>query len=149
MWWCRQLCVFPRMAHVTPLLCKLHWLLVCFLVQLKMLALTSKIPQAWTQVTWGTDFPQLHISVPSGLVGEACYGYCGYCLLRRKAFSALAPVLWNVNLPEVILAPILLAFMKSLFSSTGDPKEMGILWASYTVYQMLIHFSHVVILICI
>lgn len=40
---------------------------------------------------------------------------------RQCAFSAVVPTLWNINPPEVRLAPSLLAFWKDFFSQPCGP----------------------------
>lgn len=75
---------------------------------------TLKSYIVWIQGTWGTISPQYyphqqreHVRISSAkefwLVG-----------FRRKAFSTMAPALWNILPYEMRLAPSLLMFQKSL-----------------------------------
>lgn len=98
----------PRMAQVTLLLWRLHWLPVCFLVQFKVLVIMFK-------ALYGTGpwVPE-RLSHPNG-IGLPCThawqnGH-GVGLLikefwlvrsRRKAISALAPIFWNI-IPTLLL----------------------------------------------
>ena len=109
----------PRRAHITPLLCELHWLPVCFWVQFKVLVITFKALHGMGPGYLKDRLVPIRSTCPT----QACKE--GMLRTRstkefhlvgswRRAFSAVAPALWNILLPKVRQAPSLLDFRRQL-----------------------------------
>lgn len=104
-----------RVAHETPLLLKLHWLLVCFQVQFKGCLSTLKPFITWVQVTRETVSKELAVPLAlAGMLQTPSVREFWLAVSRRRAFSARAPILWNIVPPEMRSILIFLTFQKCL-----------------------------------
>ena len=98
--------------HISPILAVLHWLPIQFLVDFKVLMLTYKalnglgprylverlLPPSSTRVTCASQEVRLRSLTPREAQKEKT---------RNRAFSAVAPCLWNNLPPEIRAAPLL------------------------------------------
>ena len=108
-----------KFQHISLTLANLHWLLVCFLINFKVMMITFKALN-------GLGPPYLsECLLPARSVRNTCSSQAGRlrALIPKEAqrerkrnwtFSAVTPCLWN-NLPiEIRLAPLLDGFKTAL-----------------------------------
>ncbi|KAF7254388.1 Parkin coregulated gene protein [Varanus komodoensis] len=106
-----------RYVHMTPVLRQLHWLPIEVRAQFKVLVMTYK---ALNGLGPGYLKERLHPYMPSrplrsageALLREPSVEEVRRVVTRRKAFSEVAPKLWNALPREVRLAPSLFVFRR-------------------------------------
>ncbi|KAF7245607.1 Harmonin [Varanus komodoensis] len=106
-----------RYVHMTPVLRQLHWLPIEVRAQFKVLVMTYK---ALNGLGPGYLKERLHPYMPSrplrsageALLREPSMEEVRRVVTRRRAFSAVAPKLWNALPREVRLAPSLFVFRR-------------------------------------
>ncbi|KAF7247658.1 RNA-directed DNA polymerase from mobile element jockey [Varanus komodoensis] len=106
-----------RYVHMTPVLRQLHWLPIEVRAQFKVLVMTYK---ALNGLGPGYLKERLHPYLPSrplrsageALLREPSVREIRRVATRRRAFSAVAPKLWNALPREVRLAPSLFVFRR-------------------------------------
>ncbi|KAF7247959.1 putative RNA-directed DNA polymerase from transposon BS [Varanus komodoensis] len=106
-----------RYVHMTPVLRQLHWLPIEVRAQFKVLVMTYK---ALNGLGPGYLKKRLHPYMPSpplrsageALLREPSVEEVRRVVTRRRAFSAVAPKLWNALPREVRLAPSLFVFQR-------------------------------------
>lgn len=113
------ICVSSR-TLVTLLLCKLHWLSVCFQVQFKCWCWLgyfrdhlSPISSACPTTTSRESMLWVSLSRELHLAG-----------LRQWVFSAVAPMLWNISPPKLRLALSLLKIPQDFMMLVGDTRGL-------------------------
>ncbi|XP_053142271.1 uncharacterized protein LOC128340742 [Hemicordylus capensis] len=96
-----------RFDHIMPMLNQLHWLPIHFWTQFKVLVLTFKAlkaldaPYVPTHTLRSSSEALLQVSLPNEMRRVA---------IRERAFSVVAPCLYNSLPSEVCLAPSLCSF---------------------------------------
>lgn len=131
------------MAYVTPLFHELHWLLLYFLVQFKVLILTfialhgmgpSCMKDHLSLVTSGHPTKSSRrgmLQVPSGVPPGG--------IQERHLFCCIC-TLWNFICPEVKLAPFLLAFWKSWKCSSSIKASEPATWFNETKWCLSCYY---------
>ncbi|KAM6466454.1 uncharacterized protein PHA67_012250 [Liasis olivaceus] len=115
----------PKMEHAPPLLRELlwvpelHWDLVCFWIQFKVLAITFKALHGMGPGYLRDHLTPITSTQPTqsgreGMLQTLSARECWLARPRRRAFSAIVPALWNILPQEVWRAPTLPAFQKGL-----------------------------------
>lgn len=109
----------PRSAHVTPLLCELHWLSICFSVKLKVLVITFKAPHGMgpnylrdhlSPIAW---IPCHQVRQEGHTIGPISQG-SSLGKTQDEGFFCYGTSPLEYHSFEVRLAPIQLIFWKSL-----------------------------------
>lgn len=97
-------------THTTLVIEQLHWLLVCFLVQFRMLTLTFKALMTWLQIL-ARQFHSLQTLLD---VNISRYGLLGSFITLRKTQGLVAqerdPRLWSSLPTKIYLAPFCLCW---------------------------------------
>ena len=115
----RLLSGVKKYQHISPTLAALHWLPIRFRIDFKLLTLTYKalnglgprylperlLPPSSTRVTRASQEVRLRSLTPREARKEKT---------RNRAFSAVAPRLWNNLPPDIRAAPSLGTFKKQL-----------------------------------
>ncbi|XP_061474960.1 small ribosomal subunit protein uS7 isoform X1 [Rhineura floridana] len=108
-----------RSAHITPVLARLHWLPICFRARFKVLVLTYKAlhgmgPQYLVERLSQYEPTRTLRSTSKALLRVPSHREARRVMTRTRAFSVVAPELWNSLLDEVRLAPTLLSFRRQV-----------------------------------
>lgn len=103
-----------RTEHVNTMVCELHWLSICILIQFQVMVIPFNAPHDMEPACLKDCFFSF-IAIPSGLAGETCYGsyqpgsLIGWDLIGKPFLSW---PLWNNIFPEVQLVPTLFVLQK-------------------------------------
>ncbi|XP_061443806.1 uncharacterized protein LOC133365612 isoform X9 [Rhineura floridana] len=105
--------------HIKPILSCLHWLPVCFRAQFKVLVLTYKAlhglgPQYLMERLSRYEPTRTLRSRSKALLQVPTPREARRVATRERAFSVVAPKLWNDLFDEVHLAPTLLSFRRQV-----------------------------------
>ncbi|XP_061485295.1 uncharacterized protein LOC133385720 isoform X1 [Rhineura floridana] len=108
-----------RSAHITPVLARLHWLPICFRAKFKVLVLTYKAlhgmgPQYLVERVSQYETTRTLRSTSKALLRVPSHQEAWRMVTRNRAFSVVAPELWNGLPDEVRLAPTLLSFRRQV-----------------------------------
>ncbi|XP_061473928.1 uncharacterized protein LOC133380529 [Rhineura floridana] len=106
-----------RSSHITPVLARLHWLPICFRARFKVLVLTYKAlhgvgPQYLMERLSCYEPTRALGSTSKALLRVPTHREARRVMTRSRAFSVVAPELWNSLPEEVCLAPTLLSFRR-------------------------------------
>ncbi|KAF7239834.1 F-box/WD repeat-containing protein 11 [Varanus komodoensis] len=117
-----------RYAHMTPVLRQLHWLPIEARAQFKVLIMTYKalngLGPGYLNERLRPYMPDRPLrSAGESLLREPSMKEIRRVSTRRRAFSAVAPNLWNSLPKEVRLAPSLLVFRRQNTSVMEDQNE--------------------------
>ncbi|KAF7237674.1 Structural maintenance of chromosomes protein 1B [Varanus komodoensis] len=115
----RLLTGMGRYAHMTPVLCQLHWLPTEARAQFKVFIMTYKalngLGPGYLNERLRPYMPDRPLrSVGESLLREPSMKEIRRVSTRRRSFSAVAPNLWNSLPKEVRLAPSLLVFRRQV-----------------------------------
>lgn len=136
----------PKVAHLTPLLCKLHWLWVCFYVQFKVGFIAFKVlyglgPGYLKNPLTPMWLACLTRSSRNSLCRSCWPSNSGWWGQGEETFPLWPSALWNILPPEVRTAPILLEEYQNLVLPFGP--EGGVHNWKWLTWEDLIHESSV------
>ncbi|XP_067316846.1 uncharacterized protein [Anolis sagrei] len=108
-----------RREHTTPLLSQLHWLPICYRAQFKVLMLSYKAlngsgPKYLADRISAYEPTRALRSSGEALLSVPPVSQARLAGTRERAFSVVAPRLWNTLPVEVRQAPSLMAFRRGL-----------------------------------
>ncbi|XP_067320958.1 uncharacterized protein [Anolis sagrei] len=108
-----------RREHTSPLLFQLHWLPICYRAQFKVLvlsykALNSSGPKYLSDRISAYDPTRTLRSSGEALLSIPPASQARLAGTRERAFSVVAPRLWNTLPVDIRQAPSLMSFRKSL-----------------------------------
>ncbi|XP_061477657.1 uncharacterized protein LOC133382019 [Rhineura floridana] len=106
-------------AHITPVLARLHWLPICFRARFKVLVLTYKAlhgvgPQYLVEHLSRYEPTRSLRSISKALLRVPTHQDARRIVIRSRAFSVVAPELWNSLPVEIRLAPSVLSFRRQV-----------------------------------
>ncbi|XP_061473759.1 uncharacterized protein LOC133380462 [Rhineura floridana] len=115
----RLLTRIKRSKHITPVLARLHWLPICFRARFKVLVLTYKAlygagPRYLAERLFRYELARTLRSATKALLRVPTHREAWRVVMRSRAFSVVAPELWNSLPEEVRLAPTLLSFRRQV-----------------------------------
>ncbi|XP_061477973.1 uncharacterized protein LOC133382302 [Rhineura floridana] len=108
-----------RSDHITPVLAHLHWLPICFRAKFKVLVLTYKAlygagPRYLSERLSRYEPARTLRSATKALLRVPTHREARRVVTRSRAFSVVAPELWNSLPEEVRLAPTLSSFRRQV-----------------------------------
>ncbi|XP_061477478.1 uncharacterized protein LOC133381914 [Rhineura floridana] len=108
-----------RSDHITPVLARLHWLPICFRARFKVLVLTYKAlygagPRYLSERLSRYEPARTLRSTTKALLRVPTHREARRVVTRSRAFSVVAPRLWNGLPEEVRLAPTLSSFRRQV-----------------------------------
>ncbi|XP_061466651.1 uncharacterized protein LOC133377174 [Rhineura floridana] len=115
----RVLTGIKKYDHITPVLAQLHWLPICFRARFKVLVLTYKalngIGPQYLVERLSRYIPARSLRLTSkALLQVPMHMEARRVITRARAFSVVAPELWNALPDEIRLAPSLLSFRRQV-----------------------------------
>lgn len=134
-----------RRVHVTPLFCKLHWVPLCFQLQLKGWLGPLKPYMVWGQATNGSIFFPLH--QPSWSNQVCCRPYHltnSNWQVKEENLVSLCPAQWNIPPPPHggEIGPTRPSFHKELnhgsVASAGKSEEPAAIRAFPSPFKLIV-----------